>query len=67
MLLIKLENEDQKRKIMRKKKNLKGRKKRIWEDLTWKEKKIRYRLGKIAKREMAERKRVKRGRIRDRR
>jgi len=58
MLLVKLGNEEQKREIMGKKRNLKGRKKRIWEDLTWRERKIRYRLGEIARREMAEGKRI---------
>ncbi|KYN12099.1 hypothetical protein ALC57_15734 [Trachymyrmex cornetzi] len=65
MLLIKLENEEQKREVMGEK-NLKGRKERIWEDLTWRERKIRYGLGEIAKKEMAEGKRVwvRGGRIR---
>jgi len=42
MLLIKLANEEQKREIMEKKKNLKGRKKKIWKGLTRRERKIRY-------------------------
>lgn len=43
MVLVKLENEEQKRKMMEKKKNLKGRKARIIKDWTWKEKKISWR------------------------
>lgn len=58
MLLIKLENEKQKREIMRKKKTLKGKRKRISEDLTWREWKIRWKVGEIARREKAEGRKV---------
>jgi len=44
--------------VIAKKKNLKGRKERIAEDLTWRERRIRWKVGKIARREMAEGKRV---------
>lgn len=37
MLLVKLGNKEQKWEIMTKKKNLKGRKERVYEDLTWRE------------------------------
>jgi len=58
MLLLKLGNEEQKREIMGKKKNSKGKKERIWEHLTRRKRKIRYRLEEIARREMAEGKRI---------
>jgi len=58
MMLVKLESEDQKWEVMAKKKNLKGRKERIAEDLTWRERRIRWKVGEIARREMAEGKRV---------
>ncbi|KAL6416607.1 hypothetical protein ACFW04_011364 [Cataglyphis niger] len=41
MMVIRLKNEDQKREIWNKKKLLKGRKERILEDWTWKERRMR--------------------------
>lgn len=41
---VRLENEKQRRKVMEKKKKLRGRKERIMEDLTWKERKMRWKL-----------------------
>lgn len=41
MLLLKLKSEEQKREIMRRKRKLKGRKERIMDDLTWKERKMK--------------------------
>lgn len=41
MIWVKLENEKQKKEILKKKRNLKGRRERIVEDLMWKKKKIR--------------------------
>lgn len=65
MLIVKLGNEEQKWEIMAKKKNLKGRRERISEDLTWRERKIRSKMGEIARDKIAEGKRVwvKGGRI----
>jgi len=57
-MLVKLESEDKKWEVMAKKKNLKGRKERIAEDLTWKERRIRWKVAEIARREMTEGKRV---------
>jgi len=58
MLLVKLGNEEQKWNIMGKKKILRGRRERIVEDLTWRERKIRWRLGEIARKEEAAGRRV---------
>lgn len=48
--MVRLGNEAQKRKVMEKKSKLKGRKERILEDWTWKERKMR--LEEIAREEM---------------
>lgn len=58
MVLVKLGNEEQKWEVMEKKKRLRGRKERITEDLTWKERRVRWRLGEIARKEQEEGKRV---------
>lgn len=47
MVWIRLCNEEQKRKIMLKKKELRGRKEKILEDLTWEERKIKWKLKEI--------------------
>lgn len=49
MIWVKLENEEQKKEVLEKKKNLKSRRKRIVEDLTWKERKMRWKLENIAR------------------
>ncbi|KAL6417641.1 hypothetical protein ACFW04_012599 [Cataglyphis niger] len=49
MMVIRLKNEDQKREVWNKKKLLKGRKERILEDWTWKERRMRWSLERIAK------------------
>lgn len=54
MWIVKLEKDEQKREVMRKKRELKGRKEKIMEDLTWKERKIKWRLGEIARKERGE-------------
>jgi len=66
MLLVKLENKEQKWEVMAKKKNLKQRNERIAEDFTWRERRIRWNIGEIARKKMAEGKRiwVKEGKIR---
>lgn len=46
-----MESKEQKRKVMESKKKLRGRKERILEDLTWKERKMRWRLEQIAREE----------------
>lgn len=43
---------------MRKKSNLKGRRERIVEDWTWKERRMRWKLEEIARREMRKGRRV---------
>lgn len=56
MLLVRIGNEEQKwekkkkkmKKRMKKKKKLEGRRERISEDLSWKEKRVRWKLGEIA-------------------
>lgn len=45
MLLVRLGNEEQKWEVMEKKKKLRGRMERISEDLSWKERRIRLKLG----------------------
>lgn len=51
MVMVKLGNEEQKREVMGKKNRLKGRKEKILEDWTWKERRMRWRLEEIAKNE----------------
>lgn len=53
MVLIELKEDQKWEEVMEKKKRLKGRKKkeRIGEDLTWTERKMRWKLGEIAKME----------------
>lgn len=48
---VRLENEEQRKKMMEGKKKLKGRKEKITENLTWKERKMRWRLEQIAREE----------------
>lgn len=48
---VRVEKEETRREIWEKKKALKGRKKRIVEDWTWEERKIRWSLEKIAREE----------------
>lgn len=49
MLLVKLKGDEQKREIMRKKRELTGRREKVMEDWTWKEKKMRWKLEEIAR------------------
>lgn len=58
MIWVRLENEEQRREVMEKKKRLRGRKERIVEDLTWKERKMRWKLEDIARMEEKRGKRV---------
>ncbi|KMQ88741.1 hypothetical protein RF55_11715 [Lasius niger] len=58
MIVVRMENEKQKRDIMGKKRNLKGGKKRIMEDWTWNERKMRWKLGEIARMEERKGRRV---------
>lgn len=51
MVVVKVGGEEQKREIMRKKGNLKGRGEKILEDWTWKERKMRWNLERIAEKE----------------
>ncbi|KAL6417693.1 hypothetical protein ACFW04_012575 [Cataglyphis niger] len=51
MIVVRLKNEDQKREVWNKKKLLKSRKERILEDWTWKERRMRWSLERIAKEE----------------
>lgn len=44
-------NEEQKRRIMREKKRLVGRKERIEDDLTWEERSIQWRIKQIMEKE----------------
>lgn len=51
MIWVRLESEEQRREILEKKKNLKDRKERIVEDLTWKKRKMRWKLEDIVRME----------------
>lgn len=55
---VRLQNDEQKREVIRKKKELKGRKQRVVEDWTWKERKMRWKLEENARREVGKGKRV---------
>lgn len=48
-MIVKLESEEQKLEVIRRKRNLKGRRGRIMENWTWKERKMRWKLEEIAK------------------
>lgn len=48
---MKLENEEQRREVMLRKRNLRGRKERVLEDWTWKERRMRWKLEEIARKE----------------
>ncbi|XP_024893159.1 golgin subfamily A member 6-like protein 2, partial [Temnothorax curvispinosus] len=54
MVLLKLENEEQKWEVMEKKRSLVGRKERITEDLSWEERRMNWRLREIARGEERE-------------
>lgn len=58
MLLVRLENEEQKWEVMEKMKKLRGRMERISKDLSWKERRVRWKLGEIARMEEATGRRV---------
>ncbi|KMQ86086.1 hypothetical protein RF55_15041 [Lasius niger] len=51
MVVVKLGSREQKREVMEKKKRLKGRKIRIEDDLTWEERKVRWKIRAIAEEE----------------
>jgi len=49
---VRLKNEEQRNEVIKMKRNLKGKRERIVEDWTWKERKMRWRLEEIARNEM---------------
>lgn len=51
MIVVKLGSEEQKREVMRNKRKLKGRREKIMEDWTWKERRMRWKLEELAKNE----------------
>ena len=59
MLEVKMESMEVKREIMRQKGKLKGRKERIGDDLTWKERKMQWQLRAIGEEEERKGKRVR--------
>lgn len=58
MVMVKLGNKEQKREVMGSKNKLKGRKEKIIEDWTWKERKMRWKLEEIARYEERKRNKV---------
>lgn len=56
--MVRLENEEQRWEVLGKKVQLKGRKERIMEDLTWEERRLRWRLEGFARIEEKKGKRV---------
>lgn len=54
MIIIKLENEEERKEILEKQRNLKGKKERNMEDWTWKERRMRWKLEEIAGKEERE-------------
>lgn len=58
MLLVRLGSEEQKWEVVEKKKNLRGTKERILKDLSWGERRVRWRLREIARMEEAKGRRV---------
>ncbi|KMQ92891.1 hypothetical protein RF55_7067 [Lasius niger] len=51
MLVVKIKSEEQRKEVLVRKKHLMGRKERIMEDWTWRERKMRWRLEEIAREE----------------
>jgi len=51
MILVKLKEESQRKEILEKKRNLRGRKERVVEDWTWEERRTRWKLEEIARKE----------------
>lgn len=47
--MMRLAKEEQRKKIMKKKSNLKGRKEIVSEDWTWEERKLRWKIGEVAR------------------
>ncbi|KAL6421643.1 hypothetical protein ACFW04_014561 [Cataglyphis niger] len=58
IIVVRLKSEKQKREVWNRKKLLKGRKERILEDWTWKERRMRWRLKGIAREEEKKEKKV---------
>lgn len=58
MVLVSLGSEEQRREVMEKKKKLRGKKERIMENWTWKERKMKWKLKEVAKREEKEGRKV---------
>jgi len=54
MVVVRMSSEEQKKEVLRKKWRLKGRKEIIMEDWTWGERKMRWKLEEIAKKEEKE-------------
>jgi len=61
MVGIKVEEGEKRREILKKKKKLRGRKERIMEDWTWKERRMRWRLEEIAREEEGKGRKVRIG------
>lgn len=61
MWVVKLTSEEQRREVMKKKSNLRGRKGRIWEDWTVSKRKMRWKVEWIAREEERQGRRVDRG------
>ena len=59
MLEVRMENMEAKREVMRNKGKLRGRKERLEDDLTWKERKMQWRLRRLGEEEEAKGKRVR--------
>jgi len=51
MVVVRLGSREQKRQVMEKKKELKGKKIRIEDNLTWGERRMKWRIGEIAEEE----------------
>lgn len=47
--MMRLAKEEQRKEIMKKKSNLKGRKEIVSKDWTWKERKMRWKIGEVAR------------------
>lgn len=58
MIVVKLGNEGQKREVLEKKRSLRGRRERIMEDRTWKERKMKWKIEEIARKEERKGRRV---------
>lgn len=61
MILVRVDREEERREILEKKRKLKGRREKMMDDWTWKERRMRWKLEEIARKEEREGRKLKDG------